>query len=176
MPDSHTGLHPILVPVDFSEHSRAAIRFATSLAGSSGRPLLILHVVHDSGSHPGYYHRRAGFRRGAPLAVLASGLLEDFLATVRAEMPESTSLAEARTLVVEGLPADRILELSRRHDAAMVVMGSHGRTGFAHLLLGSVAERVSQLAAVPVTTVKAPKDQVEGDSAGAAGPGASAAA
>ena len=56
-----------------------------------------------------------------------------------------------------GLPVTRILEVATKTEAQMIVMGSQGRTGLSHLLLGSKAEKVAQLAPIPVTIVKTPK-------------------
>jgi nucleotide-binding universal stress UspA family protein len=57
-------------------------------------------------------------------------------------------------LVVEGVPYTEIAEAATRHGADLLVIGTHGRTGLSHLLLGSVAERVVRIATVPVVTVR----------------------
>ncbi|MGB5535376.1 MAG: universal stress protein, partial [Thiogranum sp.] len=59
--------------------------------------------------------------------------------------------------LVVGLPVNRILEVAKKSDASMIVMGSQGRTGLAHALLGSKAEQVVHLSPIPVTIVKADK-------------------
>lgn len=56
--------------------------------------------------------------------------------------------------VVDGVPDEEIVRLARQLKADLIVMGTHGRTGLAHMLLGSVAERVIRLAPVPVLTVR----------------------
>lgn len=56
--------------------------------------------------------------------------------------------------VVDGVPDEEIVRLARQLKADLIVMGTHGRTGLAHMLLGSVAERVVRLAPVPVLTVR----------------------
>ena len=58
-------------------------------------------------------------------------------------------------MLVRGLPTTRILEVAEKRKALMIVMGSRGRTGLKHLLLGSVAEHVVQLSPIPVTVAKA---------------------
>jgi nucleotide-binding universal stress UspA family protein len=69
--------------------------------------------------------------------------------------PDQPAMATAETSLVVGLPVTRILETAARVKAGMIVMGSQGRTGLAHALLGSKAEQVVRLAPIPVTIVKA---------------------
>jgi nucleotide-binding universal stress UspA family protein len=63
----------------------------------------------------------------------------------------------ATTRLVEGNPADAIVDHAREMNAAMVVMGTHGRSGFRRFLLGSTAERVVRMSTVPVLTVHLPE-------------------
>ena len=144
-----TDPRPILVPVDFSPHSEAALVWAASTLRCLGAPLHVLHVVHDPESAPGYYARAAPSDHVRRLQEIAAELLHEFIERVRAEHPALESLAEART-------ATRILEVASRDDAQLIVMGSRGRTGLSHLLIGSKAERVVQLSPIPVAIVKAP--------------------
>ena len=65
--------------------------------------------------------------------------------------------ANAKTKLVTGLPVNRILEVADKAKAGMIVMGSQGRTGLAHALVGSKAEQVVRLARIPVTIVKSDK-------------------
>jgi len=154
----------ILVPVDFSVHSEAALVWAARLAEVTAMRLLVLHVVHDPFSAPGYYFdalsakadkgvakAQKGMRR---LRKVAGGLLRDFLDDVRARHAELGALAAMETELVRGLIAQRIIEVAEREHAGMIVMGSHGRTGLAHLMIGSRAERVVRLAPMPVVIVK----------------------
>jgi nucleotide-binding universal stress UspA family protein len=59
------------------------------------------------------------------------------------------------TMLVSGLPSGRITEVANEIGADLIVVGSRGRTGLPHVMLGSVAERVVQIARTPVTVVKA---------------------
>jgi len=152
----------VLVPVDFSEHSRAALRWAAEAAPCLDAPLLVLHVVHDPEAGPGYYARpeREGFLHNMEEA--AAELMKEFLDRVRGENPELSALRDPETLLVVGLPTMRILEVAEETGARMIVMGSQGRTGLSRFLLGSKAQRVVQLAAVPVTIVKARRARKKG--------------
>ncbi len=145
---------PILVPVDFSAHSRAALLTAAELADCTGQPLLVLHVVHDPAHMPGYYGAVTKKKKLVRIEDLAREAFDDFVRKIRRRYPKSRSLADATTLLVLGLPVTRILEVGQRHDAAMIVMGSQGLSGLKHLMLGSKAEQIAQLSPVPVTIVK----------------------
>jgi nucleotide-binding universal stress UspA family protein len=147
---------PILVPVDFSPYSEAALLFAADLAECVDKPLLVLHVVHDPGEMPGFYDRTIKTKQLQRIEDAAADMLSEFLRNVRARHSAPKALQRAEPLLVKGLPRNRILEVAEQKKAGMIVMGSKGETGLKHLLLGSVAERVVQLAAVPVTVVKKP--------------------
>jgi nucleotide-binding universal stress UspA family protein len=149
--------HPLLVPVDFSDCSKSALVYAAHVAEGTNTTLLVLHVVHEPRDRPGYYRSHDRSEHTLPLADIAEGMLEDFLCEVRRAKPELKALAGLRTMLVEGLPGDRILEVARREKAAMIIMGTNGRTGMARLLQGSVAREVSANAGAPVTTVKVPE-------------------
>ena len=142
---------PVLAAVDFSSHSEAALVWAAETARRFAAPLLVLHVVHDPASAPSPY-ADPGEDRTRRMEETAGKLLTEFLATVREKHPV---VGECRPLLVVGLPATRIVEVAQREGAQLVVVGSKGRTGLAHILLGSKAERVAQLCPMPVTIVSA---------------------
>ena len=84
--------------------------------------------------------------------------LDEFMDRVSHENQGLYSLWEAGRLMVTGLPVTRILEVVKHLDPIMVVMGSQGRTGLKHLVIGSKAAQIVQLCPVPVTIVKKPGD------------------
>jgi|TARA_B100001964_G_scaffold187638_1_gene208668 nucleotide-binding universal stress UspA family protein len=145
---------PILVPVDFSPSSELALEYATDLAEALGSKLLVLHVVYDPGDAPGYYAVKGRNNQMRRLEDTAADMLEAFMKKVREKEPNKKPLKQAKTAMVVGLPVTRILELAAKVDARMIVMGSQGRTGLAHAMLGSKAEQVVRLAPVPVMIVK----------------------
>lgn len=145
---------PILVPVDFSAQSEAALVQAARLAGCLEVPLIVLHVVHDPGTMPGYYAKVSKKKFLTHIEDAAREMLDEFLATVRKKEPESKALKSAKSVLVLGLPVTRILEMAKKQEAGMIVMGSKGTTGLKHLLVGSIAEQIVHLAPIPVTVVK----------------------
>ena len=151
---------PILVAVDFSEDSRLALVWAARQAGLEGTPLIILHVVHDPAASPGFY-RKPDDNYLRPMVDVAKEMMDDFITEAKAEHPDLPALSAAHLRLVSGLPPGRIVEFAEAEGVGIVVLGSRGRTGLAHVLLGSVAERVMQLCPLPVVVVKAPPESAE---------------
>lgn len=154
--ESEVMRRPILVAVDFSPFSERALVWAARAASSFGAPLVALHVVHDPESAPGYpRHAKKHVKHLRRIEDAAAEMMTEFLDRMRGEHPDLLATLEHRQEV--GLPVTRILEVAAQIDAQMIVVGSHGRTGLPHLLLGSKSERVAQLSPIPVTIVKDPK-------------------
>lgn len=145
---------PILVPVDFSTHAEAALFYAAKLAGCTGGHLIIVHVVHDPGTMPDYYRKVTKKKFLVHIEDAAREMLDDFLAGAHKKEPGLTALKSAKRLLVLGLPVSRILEVAKKEEVGMIVMGSKGETGLKHLLVGSIAEQVVHLSPIPVTIVK----------------------
>lgn len=145
---------PILVPVDFSSHSETALICAAELAGTLGSKLVILHVVHDPGDAPGYYSVKGRDQQLQRMEDVAAGMLDEFFIRMKKEHPGLTALEHATTMLVIGLPVNRILESAEKIHARMIIMGSQGRTGLAYAMLGSKSEQVVRLAPLPVMIVK----------------------
>lgn len=145
---------PVLVAVDFTPDSEAAVVWGSDFAQKVGVPLQVLHVVHDPGEAPGSY-RSEDKDALRPMVDVAAEMMSRFLDKLSAEHPELPIIAKAQPVLITGIPATRILEVAEQNGARMIVMGSRGRTGLPHLLLGSKAQRVVQLSPIPVTIVKA---------------------
>jgi len=146
----------ILVPVDFSAHSLTALLKACELADCTRQPVTILHVVHDPAEMPGYYNLVTKKKKVAHIEDLAQEAFDSFMQDAIAQYPDVKLLQEAQTVLVVGLPVNRILEMIDITKASMVVMGSHGRTGMKHIMLGSKAEQVVRACPVPIMIVKEP--------------------
>jgi nucleotide-binding universal stress UspA family protein len=140
--------------VDFSDDSEAALEWALRHAARDHAPVIALHVIHDPAEAPGFY-TRPDKSSLEPLADIAEEMMEDFLQKFFAEHPDLVRTPAIRTEFVSGLPPTRITEVAERERAALIVMGTEGRTGLHGLLIGSVAERVLQMAKAPVVVVKA---------------------
>jgi nucleotide-binding universal stress UspA family protein len=139
----------ILVPVDFSAHSDRAMRYAATLAGRVGASVELLHVVEDLtyGAFSEVYVPNV-----PALMEEAINSAVDRLTPLKAEVfPHG---ADVETVVSMGRPALTIVEHARAGKFDLIVMGTHGRTGLGHLLMGSVAEHVVRTAPCPVLTVR----------------------
>lgn len=143
------GVRRILLPTDGSESARPAAREALRFARAFDADVLALYVV-DSASFttlPGEFEWET-LRES----------LEEQGRTALASVSEAAAAAgvRAEVRVAEGHPSEEILRAAAEWSADLVVMGTHGRSGLAHLLLGSVAERVIRHASCPVLVVRAP--------------------
>lgn len=139
------AVRSILVPTDFSATSDAALHYATEMALTLGARLYLMHVPGKTGEH-----FEANFPHGrfetATRERLTSFLTKDELERLRPEYA-----------VRVGAPAEEIVRYADFCDADLIIMGTHGRSGIAHVLLGSVAEQVVRAAPCPVLLVRATK-------------------
>ncbi|MEN6608186.1 MAG: universal stress protein [Bryobacteraceae bacterium] len=140
----------ILCPVDFSETSALGLRFAAALARCSGAKLTVLYA--DQFLPPAYFthdHLEEISTRLAGAKAEAEQSLGEFVRRVAglSEIPMSAR-------VIEALPVDGIIRVTGELPADIIAMGTHGRSGFNRLMLGSVTERVLRTSSIPVLTVR----------------------
>lgn len=133
----------ILVPHDFSVQAMEALEVAVGLAAEHGGRVRVLHVVTPLPAVPDLTWSSGKDLRAA--------LQKRLQAEVDAAMPKGAGRAVCDVVVAEPVPA--ILAAARKADS--IVMATLGRTGLAHWLLGSVAEKIVRLSPVPVLTVRA---------------------
>jgi universal stress protein A len=141
----------ILVPVDFSDCSRAALSHALSLAEQVGATTInVLYVVEVPSfrTEPRIAKENGSTTLREYSLEAGRAELDDFLSTL-----EPQQRAKLSTSVDVGRARDSILEHAKRHD--LVILGTHGRTGRAHSFAGSVAENIVRMAVCPVLTVRA---------------------
>jgi glycine betaine transporter len=141
----------ILVPVDFSPHSERAVQYAATLADRLGASLKLIHVVEDPYASGAWSSEV--FTPNIP--ELLDTLIADSrrrLAALKEVLVRDGQRAEIE--VIKGNSADSIVEHAKEGRFDLIVMGTHGRRGVAHAILGSVAERVVRTAGCPVLTVR----------------------
>jgi nucleotide-binding universal stress UspA family protein len=141
------------VAVDFSAGSEAALAWAVDAAIAFDVSLIVLHVVHDPAEAPGSYLPKDGRFDG--IERVARQMMDEFLLGALKRLPRFGDVKRVEPRVVVGLPVTRILEVAEREGARLIVMGAQGRTALGDVLLGSKVERVTRLAPVSVTIVKA---------------------
>jgi nucleotide-binding universal stress UspA family protein len=135
----------ILAATDFSEASRAAVELARAMACECGASLTVLHVCEV----PGYSMTGPiPYDVATPMVTRAQKELDPVMEHVRKACPA------ARGLVKVGAAPEQILAVVGEVRADLIVLGTHGRRGFAHAVMGSVAERVVRFSRVPVLTLR----------------------
>lgn len=144
------GFRRIVVATDFSDSSKFAVRYAVALAKRLASRLTILHVCEPI---------VAGDLYGSVEAV---ALTREKEKSARRELASLVSRVggrgvQAKGVVELGLALDVIIE--RAESASLLVMGTHGRSGFSRMFIGSVAEKVVRSASCPVLVVRAPVAQ-----------------
>lgn len=151
----------ILCATDLSHSSKDALRYAVALARETGAALTVLHVVEPAVTPTPWFTRysdtEAEFARKVVEREQAAA--RDVLATLVAEAQSGIGPEALKpSLVVRvGVVSDVILSTAAEVGADLVVVGTHGRRGLQHLLLGSIAERIVRTSPVPVLTVR-PRD------------------
>ncbi len=139
----------ILHPSDFSEFSDRALDYAALIARQFDAELHLLHVLTDPMS----------VVQGPTDYTLPDGFFADLCKQAEAslaERPSGKSAIEIKRVTTIGAAAGEIIHYATDKHIDLIVMGTHGLTGLAHLLIGSVAERVTRLAPCPVMTVPPP--------------------
>jgi len=158
----------VLVPTDVSKTAARALCYATEEASVHKAAVTLLHVLPPGTGTDVYYiappagplialdpaasARLGGPWPSAPDPVVRDDHIEDALTRLHDLIPGAFR-ETWRVEIATGAPAETIVRVAREHAADLIVMGTHGRTGLQHVLLGSVAEKVVRLAECPVLTV-----------------------
>jgi len=143
----------ILHPTDFSRPCAAALEVACSLARDHGARLLLLHVI-PAGAPPNGAGKNC--RRGAEHEEEDRRSCREEMATQLQQLPLPGLSEHPEHLLVEGPVVLEIVRVAEERSCDVIVMGTHGWTGVARQVLGSVAEAVMRQAPCPVIMVKAP--------------------
>ena len=167
----------LLVPVDFSSYSTAALRYAVGIAERFASSLIVLHVIPRETTTQAVAQRLGNLSLPffGPWAMpsqpevsseatesVVTDLREQAYTALQAFLPPRFTTRPVELRVVVGHPFERIIETAIRESTALIVLGTHGRTGLTHTIMGSVAERVVRLAPCPVLTVKTATTETEG--------------
>ena len=142
----------ILVPVDLSPHAERAFGYATGVARRFGAQVTLLHVVEDPFATGAWGPETYVPNAGELLREQIAGAERQL--TPWKDRPAAQGLA-VTTAVITGRPAQSIIDYAASEGCDLIVMGTHGRTGLSHAVMGSVAERVVRKARCPVLTVRA---------------------
>jgi nucleotide-binding universal stress UspA family protein len=142
------AIQHILVPTDFSEYADYALDYAVELAKSFQARVTVLYV---------YY------LPSIALGEVSPAVIDETLEAMETNAQQQAQKALARVLnaglqgdsvIVEGAPFQMIIDTAKEKAVDLIVMGTHGRTGLTHVLMGSVAERVVRMAPCPVLVTR----------------------
>jgi nucleotide-binding universal stress UspA family protein len=147
---SRPAFKQIVAATDFSSGGNLAVAHAVELAATSHARLDLVHVIEPM-THPEFYYpaNDSGVDDLPGLRERSSGALLELL-----DSEDAGRVRETRARVEVGRPSSEIGKLAREFNADLLVVGSHGRTGFRRMLLGSVAEGVLRDATCPVLVLR----------------------
>ena len=146
------AIKKILVPTDFSDLSLEAVHYAMSLSELYGADLVLFHAVDD-----------APVLAFHTMEITTDFVVDDTAKTAERHLEEFARSHDIRShyglslVVRRGNPYDEITRYAKEESVDLIVMATHGRTGLAHVLLGSVAEKVVQHSDIPVLPIKPAK-------------------
>jgi nucleotide-binding universal stress UspA family protein len=147
-------IQKILVPIDFSPHSAEAIQFAADLSRHYEAPMTLVHLF-----QPVAYAIPDGIMIFTPPQL--SDMLSEFQKLLDAAKQDALAAGAVQvdTQLLQGVIHSEIVNVARQGAFDLIVMGTHGRTGIKHALIGSVAEKIVRTAPCPVLTVRLPDKQ-----------------
>lgn len=146
------SLKRILVPTDFSDSGKTALRYAVAMADQFGAAVDLMHVIEPP--PPGALLSRL------PVEELKQKMTENAEQQMEELHSEWGDYAFPVTrLIIHGYPFVEIIRQAKESDADLIIMGTHGRGAIGHMLIGSVAEKVVKKAPCPVLTVKHPEHE-----------------
>ncbi len=139
-----------LIPHDFSPYADQAVSYAIDLAKALHANVTLLHIIQSLPLAVGI---------GDASAALADSYLQDLENTANQSMEEARRRVkqaglQCDAIVLHGVPFQTIIEVAGDKHIDLIIMGTHGRTGLTHVLMGSVAEKVVRLAPCPVLVIR----------------------
>lgn len=144
------NIKKILCPTDFSDTSKKALEYAIKFAKVFNAELEVLHVQLDEAQVVAFYLPEATLKNvEKELAESTKQQLEDFCNNFRHDLEK----INYNKKIIKGVPHIEIIEEAKAINADMIVIGTHGRSGFEHVLFGSTTEKVIRKAPCPVLTV-----------------------
>ncbi|MFQ5956606.1 MAG: universal stress protein [Candidatus Brocadiales bacterium] len=139
-------LKSVLCAVDYSKCSLEALAYATHFALKNSATLFLLYVIDVR-----HFDDFPPFEFPGPESETVRRMKKELALKVSDDV---RSKIDVDTIVTAGIPVQKILNVAREKDVDMIVMGTHGRTGIAHTVMGSVAANVLKKSSCPVLTIR----------------------
>jgi len=146
-----TRVKKILAPTDLSELSRAAVRYALEMAREQDAEVVAYHVISVDGD---WFGKDDGLNPASAFVPQLKERLHEFIKENFADMGGKVNIRE---VVEAGVPHNKIVAKADEEKADLIVMSTHGRTGFEQIMLGSVTAKVVARAGCPVLTIRPAK-------------------
>jgi nucleotide-binding universal stress UspA family protein len=148
------AIRRIIVPIDFSEYSKKALRYAVEFARSFRAEIVLVYVVEPIVTPADFsVGQMAVPGMESDFAQRGAEQLDKLLDTVVADA------VAARAVVRHGKPFVEIIRLAREEQADLIIIATHGHTGIEHALFGSTAEKVVRKAPCPVLSIRDPEQE-----------------
>jgi nucleotide-binding universal stress UspA family protein len=145
----------IVCPVDFSLCANQALEYAQNMAKVFDAELCLLHAYEDPAAYVTPVPMSGYVGPGAEMLHELRKQVEMRLEETRVKVVQNG--VRARAELLEGTPYRVVIDWAKEYKADLIVIGTHGHTGFTHALLGSVTERVVRMAECPVLTIRTPE-------------------
>lgn len=146
-----TTINKVLVPIDFSDYSKSALKYAVNFARSFSAEIILIYVVEPIIYPP-------DFSMGQ---IAMPSINTDWDKRAREELDklakiEITNSIKVKTTIKTGKPFVEIIETAKEEDVDLIIIATHGHSGVEHILFGSTAEKVVRKAPCPVLTLREP--------------------
>jgi nucleotide-binding universal stress UspA family protein len=146
-----TKVKKILAPTDLSKLSRAAVRYALEMAREQDAEVIAYHVISEDGD---WFSKDDGLNPASAFVPQLKERLHEFIRENFADMVGKVNITE---VVEAGVPYNKIVAKAEEERADLIVMSTHGRTGFEQFMLGSVTAKVVARAGCPVLSIRPAK-------------------
>ncbi|MGD2099295.1 MAG: universal stress protein [Desulfobacterales bacterium] len=147
-------IHKIVCPTDFSDPSYEGLKVAKEFAEHFSAELILVHVIFPGPIVPGV--AEPGFHIPAALKTMQETAEKTLKDLTRQKIMENI---QVKMEVISGKPAYEIVNLADKENADLIVIATHGESGWQKFLFGSVTEKVIRMASCPVLTIQQPRDE-----------------
>ena len=147
-------INKVVCPTDFSDPAYEGLKAAIELAEHFQAQLVLMNVVSLVPVASG--GMGAGFHLATVMKEMQAEAEKSITNLIAEKIPKAV---QTRSIVVQGKPADEIIRLADKEDADMIVIATHGESGWQKFLFGSVTEKVIRMASCPVLTIQQPQEK-----------------